>query len=185
MLQALRSDHPVIVMEHKLISASWLRFLGSGGRKTMKFDVPPDGTKGICPKKWEPIPFGKAILRREGGDLSMISVGVGVHRCLEASELLQTKNIYAEVLDLRTVSPLDRQTILQTVKKTKRLLAVDEDYQSFGLSGELAAIASESGISFQYNRVCTSETIPYARTLESQILPNTQRIVETALNMVN
>lgn len=185
MLQALRENHPVILMEHKLLSANWLRFLGSGGRKTVKFDVPPEGSKGTCPNKWEPIPFGKAIIRREGGDLSMISVGVGVHRCLEAAEFLQNKNIYTEVLDLRSVSPLDKQSIIHTVKKTKHLLVVDEDYRSFGLSGELAAMVLESGISFQFKRVCTNDTIPYARDLENQTLPNTQRILEAALKMVN
>jgi len=184
MFQALQSDHPVIIMEHKLLSANWLRFLGSGGREKMNFDVPADGSKGPCPKKWKPIPFGKAAIRREGGDLSIVSVGVGVHRCLEAADLLQAKGFYSEVLDLRTVSPLDKQSIIQTVKKTKHLLVVDEDYCTFGLSGELAAVIMEAGIQFQFSRVCTQGTIPYARHLEYQTLPNTQRIVDAALKLL-
>jgi pyruvate dehydrogenase E1 component beta subunit len=70
------------------------------------------------------------------------------------------------------------------VAKTGKLLVVDEDYEGFGLSGELAAVVLESGVPVQFDRVCTRETIPYARVLEDQVLPNVERIVDAGLQMV-
>ena len=149
MLAALRHDGPVIFLEHKLLSETWLEFLGSGGRRTVKYDVPAEGVKGIVPKTWEPLPIGKAVLRRAGKDLTIVSVGVGVHRAGEAAEALEKEGISAGVMDLRTVSPLDKTAICEAVAKTGRLLVVDEDYEAFGLSGELSAVVQEAGISCQ------------------------------------
>src|SRR5512135_2265109 len=103
MLAALQHDGPVIFLEHKLLSESYLEFLGSGGRQTVQYDVPAGGTRGPVPQPWEPLPLGKAVLRREGEDVTMVSVGVGVHRALEAARSLEAEGISAGVLDLRTV----------------------------------------------------------------------------------
>ncbi len=176
MLAALRHDGPAIFLEHKLLSETWLEFLGSGARHTVQFDVPIEGQKGPVPKKWEPLPIGKAVLRLPGKDLTIVSVGVGVHRALEAAHTVEAEGISAGVLDLRTISPLDGKSVCEAVAQTGRLLVVDEDYEGFGLSGELSAVVSEANISFRYARVCTRATIPYARNLEDQILPNSQRI---------
>jgi len=176
MLAALQHDGPVIFLEHKLLSETWLEFLGSGARRTVQFDVPAEGTKGTVPQKWEPVPIGKAVLYRAGDDVTIISVGVGVHRAREAAQALETEGISAAVLDLRTISPLDKTAVCETVAQTGHLLVVDEDYEGFGLSGELSAVVLEAGISCKYARVCTQTTIPYARHLEDQILPNKQRI---------
>jgi pyruvate/2-oxoglutarate/acetoin dehydrogenase E1 component len=176
MLAALQHDGPVIFLEHKLLSETWLEFLGSGARRTVQFDVPAEGVKGAILQKWEPVPIGKAVLRRAGSDITVVSVGVGVHRALEAAHTLESEGISAGVLDLRTVSPLDKTAVCETVDQTGRLLVVDEDYEGFGLSGELSAAIFEAGISCKYARVCTQTTIPYARHLEDQILPNKQRI---------
>ena len=184
MLAALESDSPVIYLEHKLLADYWLDFLGAGGRKTVRFDVPPNGAKGPVPKTCEKIPLGEAAYPREGKDLTMVSLGVGVHRSLQAAEILEEQGISAGVIDLRTVSPLDRKTLCQVVGKTGRMLCVDEDYENFGLSGELAAVVLEAGIPVKYARVCTKETIPFARHLEEQTLPNTQRILEAALRLI-
>jgi len=176
MLAALQHDGPVIFLEHKLLSETWLEFLGSGARRTVQYDVPAEGAKGAVPQHWEPVPIGKAVLRRAGGDVTIISVGVGVHHALEAAKSLETEGISAGVLDLRTVSPLDKTAVCEVVAQTGRLLVVDEDYEGFGLSGELSAVVLEAGISCKYARVCTQTTIPYARYLEDQILPNRERI---------
>ncbi len=176
MLAALQHDGPVIFLEHKLLSETWLEFLGSGARRTVQFDVPAEGAKGAVPKTWKPIPIGKAVLRRAGRDVTIATVGLSVHRALEAAQTLEAEGISAGVLDLRTVSPLDKTAVCEAVAQTGRLLVVDEDYEGFGLSGELAAIVLEAGISCRYARVCTQTTIPYARHLEDQILPNKQRI---------
>ncbi len=184
MLSALQHDGPVIFMEHKLLSESMLAFLGSGGRDTVTYDVPEAGAQGRVPNTWTPIPFGQAVTRREGADLSIISVGVGVHRALEAAAELEKEGISAEVLDLRTVAPLDREAVTRSVMRTERMLVVDEDYEGFGLSGELAAVVLEAGIQCQYARVCTQETIPYNREREDQTLPNTKRIIDAARRLM-
>ncbi len=181
---ALQHDGPVIFLEHKLLSESCLEFLGSGGRRTVHYDVPPQGARGPVPDTWKPIPIGKAVLRREGNDVTLVSVGVGVHRSLEAADFLEKEGITASVLDLRTVSPLDKATLCEAVARTGHLLVVDEDYENFGLSGELAAVVMEAGIPFKYARVCTRTTIPYARNLEDQTLPNVERIRIAAISLV-
>ncbi|MDX1664413.1 MAG: transketolase C-terminal domain-containing protein [Candidatus Promineifilaceae bacterium] len=184
MLAALEWDGPVVFLEHKLLSESWLEFMGSGGRTTVRYDVPAAGARGPVPREWQPVPLGEAALRKEGSDVAFVSVGVGVHRCLEAAQALEGEGITAAVLDLRTVSPLDRATFCELVARTGRLVVVDEDYERFGLSGELSAVALEAGLSFSYARVCTETTIPYARHLEDQTLPGTERIVAAARQLL-
>jgi acetoin:2,6-dichlorophenolindophenol oxidoreductase subunit beta len=184
MLSALEQDGPVIFLEHKLLSETWLDFLGSGGRRTVQFDVPPGGAKGPVPRKWQPIPVGKALLRRAGSDVTIASVGVGVHRALEAARSLEADGVSAGVLDLRSVSPLDKTAVCEAIAGTGRLLVVDEDYEGFGLSGELAAVILEAGISCKYARVCTQTTIPYARALEDEVLPNTPRIMDAVKTLM-
>jgi acetoin:2,6-dichlorophenolindophenol oxidoreductase subunit beta len=176
MLAALQHDGPVVFLEHKLLSEAWLEFLGSGGRSTVKFKIPADGANGPVPKVWAPIPIGKAALRRDGNDVTLVSVGVSVHYALEAANILAQEGISAGVMDLRTLAPLDEGFLCETVARTERLLVVDEDYERFGLSGEIAAIVLAAGIAVKYARVCTKTTIPYARHLEDQVLPNVQRI---------
>ncbi|MDD5368819.1 MAG: transketolase C-terminal domain-containing protein [Anaerolineaceae bacterium] len=180
MLAALQQDGPVIFLEHKLLSETNLEFMGSGGRRNVQYDVPAKGTRGPIPHRWKPLPIGKAVFSREGTDVTLVSVGVGVHRALEASEALEKAGVSAAVLDLRTVSPLDKAALCETVSQTGRLLVIDEDYENFGLSGELAAVVLEAGIRVKYARVCTQTTIPYARRLEDQVLPNIERICTAA-----
>jgi pyruvate/2-oxoglutarate/acetoin dehydrogenase E1 component len=184
MLTAIEHDGPVIYFEHKLLSDYWLDYLGGSSRKTVEFNVPPEGSYGLVPNKWQAIPMGQAVSRRDGKDITIISVAVGVHRSIEAADVLEKKDIYATVLDLRSISPLDKDRVCESVSRTGRLLVVDEDYKNFGLSGELAAVIKEAGISFKFARVCTDDTIPYARNLEDQTLPNTERIVSTALRLM-
>ena len=185
MLSAIESDEPVIYMEHKLLSDYWLDYLGGSSRKTVQFDVPSEGASGPVPEVWAPVPIGQAANCRDGSDLTIISVGVGVHRSMEAALTLEKQGISAGVIDLRTVSPVDTKSVCDAVSRTGRMLIVDEDYQSFGLSGELAAAVLEAGISVRYGRVCTGDTIPYRRDLEDRILPNPLAIVDTALKLMS
>jgi pyruvate/2-oxoglutarate/acetoin dehydrogenase E1 component len=184
MAQALRHDGPVLFLEHKLLSESWLEFLGSGGRETVRFDVPPAGREGRLPETLHPLPFGQAAVRREGKDITAVSLGVGVHRALQAAETLGPEGISLEVLDLRTVRPLDRGAVAASVARTGRLLVVDEDYRDCALSGELAASALEAGLHFRYGRVCLEDTLPFERTREAAALPNAGRIAEAARRLV-
>ncbi|MCX6081224.1 MAG: pyruvate dehydrogenase [Chloroflexi bacterium] len=185
MLAALGLGSPVVFMEHKLISPVWLDFLGSGGRDTVSYDVPALGARGPVPQIWKPLPVGVASVCRPGSDLTIATLGVGVHRALQAAGILERQGISAGVIDLRWVAPLDKNTLCSELAHTHRLLVVDEDYQGFGLSGELAAVALEAGLDFRYARVCTQTTIPYARHLEDATLPNVDRIVAAAMQLTD
>jgi len=98
---------------------------------------------------------------------------------------LAERGVSCEVIDLRTVRPLDRQTLLESVKHTGRLLVVDEDYKDFGLSGELAAEVLDAGLSPAYRRVCLEDTLPYSRLLEDEALPNVTRIAAAAEELLS
>lgn len=185
MTSALAHDGPVVYLEHKLLAETWLDSLGGSSRKNVKFDVPAEGVRGAVPKVWAPIPLGQGAIRRDGEDLTIVSVGVTVHRAIEAARLLEQKGITAQVIDLRSVAPLDKKLVIGCVSKTGRMLVVDEDYQDFGLSGELAAIVLEAGLAVKYARVCTQDTIPFSRELEYQTLPNVERIIQSAEALVN
>jgi len=184
MLAALQHDGPTIFLEHKLLSSAWLDTVGSGGRRTVQFDVPAAGARGPVPSVWTPTSIGRAAVVRAGPDLTIVSVAVGVHRSLEAAGILSEKSIEAEALDLRTIAPLDRPAICESAARTGRLLVVDEDYEEFGLSGEVAATLLEAGVPVRFGRVCTRGTIPYARQDEDRTLPSTERIVEAALRLM-
>ncbi|MEW5900099.1 MAG: transketolase C-terminal domain-containing protein [Acidobacteriota bacterium] len=184
MLSAVSHDGPVIYLEHKLLSDYWLEALGSGGRKTVAYDVPRDGAEGPVPEPLQPVSLGKARIVREGKDIAMVSVGVGVHRAVEASSWLEEQNISALVLDLRSISPLDREAVRDAAAKTGRLLVVDEDYRDFGLSGEIAATVFEADIPAKFARVCVEDTIPYDRVREEETLPSTRRIIEASKRLL-
>lgn len=141
----------------------------------------------IVPENFE-VPFGKAKLRREGTDLSFITYGNTVHQCLEVAEKLSEKGYSCEVLDLRSLKPLDREGILETVKKTNRALVVHEDKVFAGFGGELVATINE--LAFEYldapvKRVGSTNTpVGFNRILERAILPNISRIEKAALEIL-
>jgi len=184
MLAAIEHNNPVVFLEHKLLADYWRDYLGSGGRDNLDYNVPEEGEKGQVPEKWSPIQFGNASINKDGTDLTIVSLGVGVHRSMEAAKLLESEAVSVEVIDLRTVSPLDTSAIINSVSKTGHLLVVDEDYKQFGLSGEIAALALEHSLRFKFGRVCTEQTIPYSHALEKQVIPGTKRIVESGLKLL-
>ena len=102
----------------------------------------------------------------------------------EAARILSEQGVSAAVVDLRSVSPLDKGTVCEAVARTGRMVVVDEDYEGFGLSGELAAVVLEAGTSIQFARVCTQTTIPYARHLEDQALPGVERILASVRRLL-
>jgi len=180
MLSAIDHDDPVVYLEHKLLADYWLEFMGKGGRSTVQYDVPEKGAFGTVSGSPEKVPLGKARLTRNGSDLTIVSVGVGVHRAEEAAMILSAESVECEIIDLRSVVPLDEKMICESVKKTGRLLVVDEDYLRFGLTGEIAAVCLEYGMHFQYDRVATETTIPYDHRRELETLPNPERICRAA-----
>ncbi|MCR4439669.1 MAG: transketolase C-terminal domain-containing protein [bacterium] len=185
MLGALAYGRPVVFLEHKMLSKRWLDFLGGGGRVTVHFEVPKAGAEARGPRRWKPLEPGKAAVLREGKDLTIVSVGLGVHQALQAAAALAEQGVAAGVVDLRCVRPLDRETVCRQLQHIGRLLVVDEDYKEFGLSGELAATALEAGLAVRFARVCTEETIPYARALEAQTLPSAERIMAAAEKLLS
>jgi pyruvate dehydrogenase E1 component beta subunit len=184
MASALTHDGPVVLLEHKLLSEQLLEFLGRMGRDTVSFDVPTAGAEGEVPEDQPPVPIGSAKVLREGRDITIISLAVGVHRSLEAAKVLEAEGIGCEVIDLRTTRPLDKDTIAASISRTERLLVVDEDYRECGLSGEIGAIALEAGLRPGYARICLEGTLPFARHLEAKALPNVERIILAARSLV-
>jgi pyruvate dehydrogenase E1 component beta subunit len=184
MLGALDHPGPVMFLEHKLLSEYWLDYLGGTSRPSVHFAVPPAGARGEVPHPLESTPLGQAAVRHDGDDLAIVSVGVGVHRAVEAAALLADEGVAAAVLDLRSVAPLDRDAVIGLASRTGRVLVIDEDYQRGGLSGEVAAVLAESGLSARFGRVTTESTIPYARPLEEETLPNVPRILAAARNLL-
>jgi pyruvate/2-oxoglutarate/acetoin dehydrogenase E1 component len=180
MLSAINSDDPVVFLEHKFLADYWLDYLGGASRDGMSFDVPAAGNQGDVPMPLREVPIGEAAVAREGSDLTIVSLGVGLHRALEACGPLSSKGIEAEVLDLRTVAPMDTGAITGSARKTGKVLVVDEDYVGFGLSGEVAAVLGEASVTAEFARVCTEDVIPFARHLEERVLPNTGRILAAA-----
>jgi pyruvate dehydrogenase E1 component beta subunit len=176
MLTAIKHDHPVLYFEHKMLSDYWLDAMGIGGRDTISFDLPAAGIEGQVPDQWVELDLGQARIWREGTDISLISLGMGVHHCLTVAKQLEQENISAEVIDLRFVAPLDRETLIESVQKTGKLVVVDEDYTQFGLTGEIAAVLAEHDIDYRFRRVGTDQTIPFDTRQEQQVLPNIDRI---------
>ena len=175
MIAAIRDDNPVVYMFHKgVLGLGWMT---NNPRAT-----------GVVPEGAYEVPIGKANVVREGSDLTIVTIGLSVHRALDAAEAFETKNVSAEVLDLRSLVPLDREAIVASVKKTHRLLVVDEDYQSFGMTGEVITTAIEGA--FDYldappTRVATPDTpIPYSHPLETWALPSVDRIVEAGSSLL-
>lgn len=183
MLAAIQSEDPVVYLEHKLLSDYWLDYLGGASRNTVGFDVPAAGAEGEVYNPPALVPIGEGRMVEEGADISIISLGVGVHRSLEAREALLKQGIAAEVIDLRTVTPLDKGLMVKSAGKTGRVLVVDEDFIGFGLSGEIAGVLAEAGLKIDFARVCSETVIPFSRILEDRVLPNVERIVEAALGL--
>jgi pyruvate/2-oxoglutarate/acetoin dehydrogenase E1 component len=130
------------------------------------------------------VPIGKAVVRREGSDLTIVSYAAMMHTSLEAAQQLARHGIEAEVIDLRTLAPLDRETILASVKKTNKLLVVHEDTRTGGIAGEIAAVVCEGAfedLDGPIARVTALDTpTPYAPPLEERFLPNAEKVVAAA-----
>ena len=158
---AIRDNDPVIYFEHKLLY------------RRIKETLPHDDYV---------VPIGKAAMRREGSDLSIITYGAMVWVALEAAETLAKENIQVEVLDLRTLQPLDVDAVLATVAKTSRVILLHEDTRIGGLGGELAAIISEKAfdcLDAPILRVTAPDCpVPFSPPLEEAFLPNSKKLVE-------
>jgi pyruvate dehydrogenase E1 component beta subunit len=174
MTSAIRDDNPVVYMFHKGVMG--LPWMAKNPRATA--DV-PDGDYTV--------PIGEAQVVRPGSDVTLVTLSLSVHHALDAAESLMGQGIDVEVIDLRSLVPLDREAILGSVAKTGRLVVVDEDYRSFGLTGEVAATVTDVDpgmLRAPVARVANPDTpIPYSRPLEHTVLPRQDRI-EAAVHRV-
>ncbi len=163
LISAIRDNNPVIFMEHKLLYR----------------------TKGDVAEELYAIPLGKADVKREGSDLTIVAYSIMVPRALEAAEQLAEEGINIEVVDLRTLKPLDEKTIIRSVSKTGRVLIAHEAPRTGGFGGELAAVIAGSE-AFDYldapiRRLAGRDIpIPYNRTLERSTVPQVEDIVAAA-----
>lgn len=176
MISAIRDDNPVVFMFHKTLQGlGWMDQL--------------DASVGHVPEEAYTVPLGKANVVREGKDITIVGIQMTTHHALEAAKKLEQEGIEAEVIDLRSLVPLDRETILQSIKKTHRLLVVDEDYLSYGMTAEIAAIAAEEGLydlEAPVKRLAVPDVpIPFSRPLEQFVLPNAEKIYQEAVKLVN
>jgi pyruvate dehydrogenase E1 component beta subunit len=162
LLAAVEDPDPVFVFEHQML-------YGIDGELD---------TEATPPSPW------KAIVRRAGTDVSLVAYGGSMHKALSAAEELDEGGVSAEVVDLRSLRPLDRDTILESVRRTHRAVLIDEAWKTGSLASEISAILAEEAfydLDAPVERVCTIEVpIPYAKHLEDAAIPQVNRIVEAA-----
>ncbi|MBR2691246.1 MAG: alpha-ketoacid dehydrogenase subunit beta [Aquamicrobium sp.] len=166
LLAAVADPDPVMIFEHKLLYKM----------------------KGPVPEGHYTVPIGKADVRRQGRDLTIVATSIMVHKALEAATALQAEGIDIEVIDLRTVRPMDKQTIIDSVKKTSRLLCVYEAVKTLGIGAEVSAAVAESD-AFDYLdapivRLGGAEIpIPYNPDLEKATVPQVPDIIAAARDL--
>lgn len=175
MTQAIRDDNPVMYFFHKgLMGLPWMSII--------------EATWAPVPEEAYTIPFGQADVKREGSDVTLVTLSMMVHRSLEAAEKLAEEGINVEVIDLRTLVPLDKEAVVDSVKKTHRLLVVDEDYLSYGMSGEIAAVVAEEALDYldmSPKRLAVPDVpIPYSNTLEDFVIPGAESIAQAVRELV-
>ncbi len=162
---AVRDNNPVVFMEDR-----------------MTYNL-----RELVPEGDHLVSLGSADIKRPGSDVSIIAISRSVHTALAAADILQEKNISAEVVDLRTLAPLDVETIVSSVKKTGRALVLDGGYQSFGITGEIAASIGE--LTFDYldapvMRLAAPDVpVPYAGSLEALTVPNVHQVIAKVTEM--
>ncbi|MGN6576216.1 MAG: alpha-ketoacid dehydrogenase subunit beta [Nocardioides sp.] len=167
MTSAIRDDNPVVYIFHKgVMGLPWM------AKNPRSIDEVPEGE--------HVVPIGKANVVHEGHDVTVVTLSLSVHHALDVAESLALQGISVEVIDLRSLVPLDRETILTSVGKTGRLVVVDEDYLSYGVSGEVVATVAETDpglLRSAPKRVAVPDVpIPYAHGLEYAVLPRQDRI---------
>jgi pyruvate/2-oxoglutarate/acetoin dehydrogenase E1 component len=176
MISAIRDDNPVVYLFHKgVMGLPWM----AKNRRSI----------GPVPEGDYQVPIGKAATVRPGTDVSIVTLSLSVHHALDVADELAGEGVSCEVIDLRSLVPLDTETILESVGRTGKLLVVDEDYLSYGLSGEVIARVAERDpalLRAPAARVCVPDVpIPYARSLEYAVLPTRDRIRRAVVDLMN
>jgi acetoin:2,6-dichlorophenolindophenol oxidoreductase subunit beta len=174
---AVRDDNPVIIFEHKLL-------YGSKGARSEKGAISPVGD---VPEEEYLVPFGKGVIRRPGRDVTIVGNLLMLYKALSAADILASRDIQAEVVDPRTLVPLDKDLILSSVRKTGRLVIVEEDNLSWGWGAEIAALVADEAFMWldaPIKRVAAPDVPPpFAPVLEREYVPDEAKIVETVLSL--
>jgi pyruvate dehydrogenase E1 component beta subunit len=174
---AVRDDNPVLVFEHKLL-------YGSKGPRSEKGAISPIGE---VPEEEYLVPFGQGAIRREGEDVTIVGKLLTVYRALEAAQMLAQEGIEAEVIDPRSLVPLDKEMILASVRKTGRLVVVEEDNLTGGWAGQIVALVAEEAffwLDAPIKRVSAPDTpVPFAPVMEDFYVPSAARVVETVRSL--
>ena len=175
MISAIRDDNPVIFMFHKTLQGlGWMDQL--------------EASLSHVPEEAYTVPLNKAKVVREGKDVTIVGLQMTMHYALEAAKKLADEGIEAEVIDLRSLAPIDKDTILTSVRKTHRLIIADEDYLSYGVTAEIAAIVAEEALyelEAPVKRIAIPDVpIPYSRVLEQFVLPSAEKIYRTAIKLM-
>lgn len=171
---AIKDNNPVIFLEHKLLygrKKSYLENTESFHKIRSLFDIP--GEEYL-------IPLGKADVKREGKDVTIVATGLMVYKCLSVAQRLGEEGIQAEVIDLRSLVPLDKETIINSIKKTGRAVIVSEDHLTGGVTSEISAAVYKEGFDYldaPVERVAALDIpIPFAPRAENYTIPNEERI---------
>ena len=163
---AIRGNNPVFFCEHKLLYP----------------------VEGEVPKEEYTVPFGVAEVKMEGSDATIVATSYMVHKALEASKALEKEGISVEVVDPRTLTPLDKQAIVKSVRKTGRLIVVSEDCKTAGVSAEIAAVVAEEALDYldaPIRRLAEPDTpIPFSPSLEQYVIPNEKAIVKAVKEVI-
>lgn len=176
MTSAIRDDNPVVFLYHKgIMGLSWMSYF--------------EGSTNEVPEAQYTIPFGEAKIVREGCDVTIVTLSQMVHKSVLAADKLAAEGISVEIVDLRTLVPLDRATVLKSVRRTGRLLVADEDYLSYGLSGEIAALVAENidtvHLKAPVRRLAVPDVpIPFSRPLEQFAIPQVDNIVASVRGLM-
>ncbi len=172
---AIRDDDPVMVFNHKVLMG-----------RTVKPGVGEGAAHGVhVPEEPYLVEIGKANVARAGTDVTLVGIGYTTHVCHEAADLLAGRGYAAEVIDLLSISPLDEETLLESVRKTRRVVVVDEDYPRCSVASDISALVAEEA--FDYldappKRVTAPHTsVPYSLPLEMAFLPDKERVLKAAL----
>jgi pyruvate/2-oxoglutarate/acetoin dehydrogenase E1 component len=174
---AVRDDNPVLIFEHKLL-------YGSKGPRSEQGALSPIGE---VPDEEYLVPIGQGIIRREGRDVTIVGKLLTVYRALAAAEELAREGIEAEVIDPRTLVPLDKELILESVRKTGRLVIVEEDNLTGGWAADIAAIVAEEAffwLDAPIKRVSAPDTPPpFAPVMEQFYVPSEERVIESVKSL--
>ena len=166
LINAIRDEDPVIFLEHKML-----------------YDF-----SGEVPDEAYTVPFGEAGIVREGEDVTLISLGKMVNVCQEAADELAKENVAASILDLRTISPLDEETILEFTEETGRVVVVDEAYPRCGIAADVSSIIVEkafSDLKAPIKKVTPPHSpVPYAPNLEQAFLPSSQNVIDAVKEVI-